>query len=243
VLIARAGTDRQLTALRTRAAFEAAARAVPALAAWTDPGRSRPLTPVLPGGRLYNSYRGQLDEAGRVALDGLIYAGDSVCTTNPAAGRGVTTSLLQARQLISLLGEHARDFTACSLAFDRWCAGQIRPWFTDHVYWDTDLIRRWSGQDVDLTRPLPPDLIMAAAQADPEIAKIVGPYAAMRALPSSLDAVQARARARYATGWRPPIPPGPTRDELADLVTAAASSRGYPADDAALFPETAPSPD
>src|SRR6516162_2465986 len=233
VLIARASTDRQLAALRTRAAFEAAARAVPALAAWTDPGRSRPLTPVLPGGRLYNSYRGQLNDAGRVALDGLIFAGDSVCTTNPAAGRGVTTSLLQARQLISLLEEHGRDLTSCSLAFDRWCAGHIKPWFEDHVYWDTDLTRRWSGQDIDLTRPLPPDLIMAAAQADPEIAKTAGPYQAMLAPPASLNAVQARARAIYATGWRPPMPPGPTRDELADLVTAAASSPSYPADDAA----------
>ena len=44
-LIARASTDRRLAALRTPAAFEAAARAVPALAAWTDPGRSRPITP------------------------------------------------------------------------------------------------------------------------------------------------------------------------------------------------------
>ena len=54
VLIARASTDRQLAALRNRAAFEAAARAIPALAAWTDPEQSRPITPVLPGGRLYN---------------------------------------------------------------------------------------------------------------------------------------------------------------------------------------------
>jgi 2-polyprenyl-6-methoxyphenol hydroxylase-like FAD-dependent oxidoreductase len=233
VLIARASTDRQLAALRTQAAFEAATRAVPALAAWTDPERSRPLTPVLPGGRLYNSYRGQLNDAGRVALAGLIYAGDSVCTTNPAAGRGVTTSLLQARQLISLLGQHGRDLISCSLAFDRWCADHIKPWFADHVYWDTDLTRRWSGQDVDLTRPLPSDLIMAAAQADPEIAKVAGPYAAMLAPPSSLDAVQARARTLYATGWRPPMPPGPTRDELAGLVAAAASAPSYPADDAA----------
>ena len=99
-LITRASADRQLAALRSQAAFEAAARAVPALAAWTDPGRSRAITSVLPGGRLYNSYRGQLNHAGRVALGGLIYAGDAVCTTNPALGRGVTTSLLQARRLI-----------------------------------------------------------------------------------------------------------------------------------------------
>jgi 2-polyprenyl-6-methoxyphenol hydroxylase-like FAD-dependent oxidoreductase len=237
-LIARASADRQLAALRTGAAFEAAARAIPALAAWTDPAQARPITPVLPGGRLHNSYQGQLNKAGRVALAGLIYAGDSVCITNPAAGRGVTTSLLQARQLIALLGEHRRDLTSCSLAFDHWCAGHIKPWFEDHLYSDADLIRRWSGQDVDLGRPLPPDLIMAAAQADPEIAKAAGPYQAMLAPPASLDAVQARVRDIYATGWRPPVPPGPTRDELAALVTAAANSRGNPSQDAAL-PEAA----
>jgi hypothetical protein len=85
-LIARASTDRQLAALRTRAAFDAATRAVPALAAWTDPGRSRPVTPVPPGGRLYNSYQGQLNGTGCVALDGLIYAGDSVCTPTRRQG-------------------------------------------------------------------------------------------------------------------------------------------------------------
>src|SRR5215475_31671 len=220
-LIARASSDRQFAALRAPAAFDAATRAIPALAAWTDPPRARPITPVLPGGRLYNSYRGQLNGAGHVALDGLICAGDSVCTTNPAAGRGVTTSLLQAQRLIGLLEEHGRDFTSCSLAYDRGCTDHIRPWFDDHVHWDTDLIRRWSGTDVDLTRPLPSDLIVAAAQADPDMLTVVGPYLAMLAPPGSLDIVQARAREIYASGWRPPIPPGPSRQELAAFVTAA----------------------
>ncbi len=30
-----------------------------------------------------------------------------------------------------------------------------------------------------------------------------------------------RARALYATGWRPPFAPGPTRDELADIIQTA----------------------
>ena len=152
-----------------------------------------------------------------------------MCTTNPAAGRGVTTSLLQAQRLISLLEQHAGDFTSCSLAFDHWCTRHIKPWFDDHVHWDADLIRRWSGQDVDLTRRLPSDLMVAAVQADPELITVVGPYQAMLAPPGSLDAVQARAREIYASGWRPPIPPGPSRQELADLVTAAATPRSHQA--------------
>jgi flavin-dependent dehydrogenase len=56
-LIARASTDRQMVALRFLEAFEAASRAIPPLAVWTEPGRARPITRVLPGGRLHNTYR------------------------------------------------------------------------------------------------------------------------------------------------------------------------------------------
>jgi hypothetical protein len=134
--------------------------------------------------------------------------------------RGIVTSLMQAQRLVHLLDEHRRDFISCSLEFDRWCAENIKPWFSDHVYWDAELIRRWSGHDVDLTRPLPSDLIMAATEADPEMLKVVGPFMAMVALPASLAAVEPRAREIYASGWRPPLPDGPTRDELAELITA-----------------------
>ncbi|HEX2807654.1 MAG TPA: FAD-dependent oxidoreductase [Kineosporiaceae bacterium] len=217
-LIVRPGTDRELAGLRDPRAFDAAARAIPALATWTDPGRSRPITPVLPGGRLYNSYRGQLDADGRVALSGLIFVGDAVCTTNPAAGRGVATSLMQARQLLRLLEEHRDDATSCSLAFDSWCTENIKPWFSDHVHCDAESARRWAGHDVDLSRRLPSDLIAAAAEVDPSLFQTVGPYLGMVALPSTLDAVEPRAREIYAAGWRPPVPDGPTRDELAELV-------------------------
>jgi 2-polyprenyl-6-methoxyphenol hydroxylase-like FAD-dependent oxidoreductase len=220
-LIARASTDRELVALRSEPVFEAAARAIPALATWTEPDRSRPITPVLPGGRLHNSYHGQLDETGRVVLDGLIFVGDAVCTTNPAAGRGVATSMMQAQQLLGLLDEHGRDFASCTLAFDQWCEQNIKPWFADHVYWDQHLQRRWAGADVDLSQRLPSDLIVAAAEADPAMNGVVRPFQAMLVPPSGLAAVEPRARELYASGWRPPVPDGPSPDELADVVARA----------------------
>lgn len=228
VLIARRSSDHRFERLRHPAVFDVAAAAIPALAAWTDPSVATPIGPVLPGGRLYNSYRGQADQAGRI-IPGLISLGDAVCTTNPAAGRGVTTSLLQARQLLTLLGAHGRDHASCTLAFDTWCERAIKPWFTDHVRWDTDLTRRWAGGDIDLTRPLPSDLIVAAAEAEPALASAVGPYLGMRVLPGSLQAVEPMARAVYATGWRPPVPPGPDLDELADLIMAADTAAAPPA--------------
>ena len=95
--------------------------------------------------------------------------------------------------------------------------------------WDTDLTRRWAGGDIDLTKPLPSDLIVAAAEAEPALASAVGPYLGMRVLPASLQAVEPMARAVYATGWRPPVPPGPDLDELADLIMAADTAAAPPA--------------
>ncbi len=228
-LIQRATADQGLAALRTAPAFDAAARAIPALSAWTQPGRSEPASPVLPGGGLYNTYRGQLNQAGRVALHGLIFAGDAVCTTNPAAGRGVATSLMQAQQLLRLLDDHGQDFASCSLAFDQWCTRNIKPWFTDHVYWDRQLLRRWSGEDVDLSQPLPSDLICAAADVVPDLRKVTGPYQAMMTLPASLAAAEPAARDVYARGWRPPIPGGPTHAELTDVIRRACTPEPRPA--------------
>jgi len=217
-LLTRATTDRELAGLRTTPAFDAAMRVIPGLDVWTEPGRTRPISGVLPGARLHNSFRGQLTEAGRIGLPGLFFVGDAVCTTNPTFGRGIATSLMQAQQLLLLLDEHGEDFPSCAGAFDAWCTQCIKPWFADHVEIDMHRVRRWAGQDMDLSGRLPSDLIMAAAEVDPEIGPYIGPYASMSALPSSLDAAQSRAKVVYASGWRPPAPPGPSRDELAELV-------------------------
>jgi 2-polyprenyl-6-methoxyphenol hydroxylase-like FAD-dependent oxidoreductase len=227
-LLTRATTDRELAGLRVTSAFDAAMRAIPGLDVWTEPGRTRPITAVLPGARLHNSFRGQLTEAARVGLPGLFFVGDAVCTTNPTFGRGIATSLMQAQQLLRLLDEHGEDFPSCSAAFDSWCTEYIKPWFADHVEIDAHRTRRWAGQDVDPSGRLPSDLIMAAAQVDPEIGPYVGPYASMSALPSSLDAVQSRAKDVYASGWRPPVPPGPTRDQLAELVRETVQAEPAP---------------
>jgi 2-polyprenyl-6-methoxyphenol hydroxylase-like FAD-dependent oxidoreductase len=220
-LLARATTDRSMLALREPAAFAAGLAAVPILAVWTDPERSVPITPVLPGGRLHNTYRGQLDERGRVPVPGLVFLGDTVCTTNPTAGRGIATSLMQVTTFLRLLAEHPGDVGSATLALDSWCTEHIRPWFADHVAVDVDLQRRWAGGDVDLDRPLPSDLVVAATEADPSLMRVVGPYLGMDAPPASLAEVEPAVRALYASGWRPPVPPGPSRDELAALVAAA----------------------
>ena len=179
-LIVRPAADRAPAGLRGTAAYEAAVAAIPLLAEWTDPDRAAPHSPVLAGAGQHNSYRGQLDDDGGVALPGMLAVGDAVCTTNPAAGRGVA------------LARH--DPADAALAFDAWCAEQVRPWFADHVAVDAAQLRRWAGEDVDLTRSLPSDVVCAVTEADPSLLPVLGPCRAMRALPASLATVEPRAR-------------------------------------------------
>jgi 2-polyprenyl-6-methoxyphenol hydroxylase-like FAD-dependent oxidoreductase len=229
VLLVRPTADRTLSQLRHEAAFTAACQAIPGLADWIDPARSQPITPVLPGGPLLNAYRGQTGPGGRLALPGLVFAGDAVATTTPTFGRGLTTTLLQAQQLLRLIDEHGSDIEAIGESFDAWCTEQIKPWVDDHILMDEATRRRWAGEDIDLHRPLPSDLILAAAQADPAIRAATIGYLRMTALPASLRAVEPRARALYATGWRPPPAPGPSRGELAGIVDRALRASAAPA--------------
>jgi hypothetical protein len=176
---------------------------------------------VLAGGPLLNAYRGQTSDDGRLALPGLVFVGDAVATTTPTFGRGVTTTLLQAQQLLRLIDEHGSDLSAAGERFDAWCAEQIKPWVDDHVQMDDATQRRWAGKGLDLTQPLPSDHILAAAKVDPSIFPATFGYLSMTALPASLQAAEPRARAVYETGWRPPFAAGPNRDELADIVETA----------------------
>ena len=82
---------------------------------------------------------------------GLRADGDSVCTTTPNFGRGIATSLLQAREVLRLLDEHGTDVDTVAESFDSWAGTHMRPWVEDHLLMDDSLARRWAGEDVDLT--------------------------------------------------------------------------------------------
>ena len=231
-LIIRSTDARDLVGLRHNAAFDAAVRAIPGLAEWTDPGRSHPLTDVLPGGTLINAYRGQRGPDGELALPGLLFVGDAVCTTTPNFGRGLATTMLQVDEVLRLLDGRvdvagratSSQLTDVGEAFDVWTEARMRPWVEDHAVMDEALRRRWTGEDLDFTGPrLPSDLVMEAAKVDKRISRAVGPYLSMQALPSVLDPVEPLARVVYQRGWRPTPAAGPNRRELAEIVDAVAA--------------------
>ena len=220
-VILRHGHDAELKLLRHDAAYDAACAAIPGLAAWTDPDRAEPLGSVFPGGSLLNHYRGQRRTDGRPLLSGLVSVGDAVGTTTPNYGRGVTLALMQAERLLDDVDAHGADLEAVRDSFDAWCAEVIAAWVRDHVDMDSARVARWSGEDVDLSEALPSDLVLAASTQDPGIAGAIGPYVSMAGGPGSLDALQGPARRVYETGWRPAYSEGPSRDELARIVSSA----------------------
>ena len=222
VLIVRRADDLELRGLRHEAAFMAATAAIPGLDLWTDPERTVPVTDVLAGGALLDVYASQCDDLGRLVLPGLFFVGDSVATTTPVFGRGVTTTLWQCEALLGLLDDDANDLGSVGLAFDAWCHEQMRPWVEDHIYLDAARVARWNGLDVDLDQPLPSDLVLAAAAVRPEIMALTADYQSMAALPATIrSTAEPIAHEVYAGGWRPAYADGPTRDELVEIVAAA----------------------
>ena len=216
VVLLRGSRDRELARLRDPRAFDAAVSAIPALAAWTDPERSRPTGDVVPGAGLLNAYRPQRSEPGLVTI------GDAVATTAPTAGRGVALASLQIGALLRLLDD-GHDATDVAAPFGAWCDEHIRPWVDDHIAMDTATERQLDGGDLDLALPLSSSAIADAAQIDPRIASHLGPVLAMHELPSSLGPVEPLARAVYEAGWQRPFADGPTRDELLDIIERAPS--------------------
>jgi 2-polyprenyl-6-methoxyphenol hydroxylase-like FAD-dependent oxidoreductase len=222
ITIAHDGRDPRVRALRHAHVFESVVRRIPRLRQWIDVAVAEPMTPVLPGGRLHNGYRGQCDERGVLAAPGMISVGDAVCTTTPLAGRGVTLALAQASRLTAIIDDHGADVDSAAREFDSWCASAIRPWFEDHRHADADRLRRWAGGDVDLTRPLPSELIVAAGAVDDRVRRGAEPYARMDALPDTLADVEPLARSIFESGWRPPIADGPfDLGEVCDASVAA----------------------
>jgi 2-polyprenyl-6-methoxyphenol hydroxylase-like FAD-dependent oxidoreductase len=227
VVVIQPTADEQLTMLRHVEGFDAACRAIPALAEWTDPVLAVPTSGVLVGGRLRNVYRPQLGRPGLVAV------GDSVATTAPTAGRGVAMASMQIDALLRLL-DAGTDPVTVAEPFGNWCDTWIRPWVDDHFAIDGEAVRLWQRHDIDLTAPLTSAAIVAAAQAEPRIGRYLGGYLAMTELPASLTPAEPMARDVYQSGWRPPYTEGPSRSELVELLQIAvakeSSRHAYGAD-------------
>jgi flavin-dependent dehydrogenase len=122
------------------AAFDAAARSLPATAPWLD-GRAEPITPevhMMAG--LLNKWSDYVVD-GEPAAIGLVPVGDAVLCTNPLYGRGCSTAYWSASLLAQAVAEHNDDLRAVAVAYDDALRTEIYPWYRSSVEQDREARR------------------------------------------------------------------------------------------------------
>ncbi|HTQ25085.1 MAG TPA: hypothetical protein VMI09_10335 [Candidatus Binataceae bacterium] len=122
--------DRRFKTLRYPKVFEAVMRTIPTYAAWLDV--MEPITDVFPMGAVNNTMR-RLVVGGAPVATGLAAIGDSVCTTNPTLGRGLTLALTGIADLVDAVDHHGDDRRALAMALDKLAAEHILPYYEDQA--------------------------------------------------------------------------------------------------------------
>ena len=134
------GDDELRRRLADPAAFDAAARSLPATAPWLD-GRAEPLTPdvhMMAG--LLNKWSDYVVD-GEPAAIGLVPVGDAVLCTNPLYGRGCSTAYWSAHLLATAITEHGDDAKAVAVTYDNALRAEIHPWYRSSVEQDREARR------------------------------------------------------------------------------------------------------
>jgi 2-polyprenyl-6-methoxyphenol hydroxylase-like FAD-dependent oxidoreductase len=138
ITLAASPDDDDLRAVLQRPAFEAAARALPQIAAWVDPGVSEPISDVHAMANLKNTRR-FLVEDGEPRVTGYAAIGDALIHTNPITGRGCSLAWVGAFELARALAEHA-DPRERVLAYDAAIEREVVPWYRMQVQQDRDAV-------------------------------------------------------------------------------------------------------
>ena len=128
--VAPLAADHRFRTVRAPGVFTAVLRTIPAFAAWLEV--LDPISPVYPMGGLHNTLR-RLVAGGVPVVTGLHAVGDSVCTTNPTLGRGLTLALQGAADLAEVLAWCPGAPATQALALDDLIAEHVAPYYADQA--------------------------------------------------------------------------------------------------------------
>jgi 2-polyprenyl-6-methoxyphenol hydroxylase-like FAD-dependent oxidoreductase len=220
--VAPLAKDHRFKTLRYPEVFTAVLRTIPTYAAWLDV--LDPISDVFPMGAVHNTMR-RLVVNGAPVVTGLVAIGDSVCTTNPTLGRGLTLALSGAADLLDTLGKHGDDWSACALAMNEMVAEHILPFYEDQVAIDSARLAMLEHTIFGAPPPAPPALtnrvtyaqLRAAAQFDPTAFRALWKILGMISRPDDVytdpDVVARTQQTLPQYGSRPLIAQ-PTRQQL-----------------------------
>lgn len=223
--------DRDGRSLHDEDGFLAAARTVPVVTHWVDPGHAKPISGVAIMRGLENRFR-RLVAGGRPAVLGLLAVGDSACITNPAHTRGSTLAMESALSAARAIDGHDDPGTR-ALAADAGLSSVGEPRFSDSVDQDASRLERWRpGSALAVPAPRPDRRRVTnaaantAAQRDPVVWRSFTRAQQLLELPAAVledPDVVARTWAVLTADWRPPALAAPSHDELVAVANAAAA--------------------
>lgn len=140
------GDDELRSALLDPDTFDAAARLLPATAAWADETRCEAITGVhVMAGLLNRQVRFLGDDGAPLAL-GIHAVGDAHTCTNPLYGRGCSLAVVMGELLADALAAHPDDPDARAKAYEAACAAEVEPWYRAAVVQD-ELSRREADRE------------------------------------------------------------------------------------------------
>lgn len=165
--------DHRFRTLRRPDVFTAMLRTVPTFAAWLNV--LEPITDVFPMAGIHNTMRRLVVDGAPVAT-GLVALGDSVCTTNPTLGRGLSLALTGAVDLVRAIERLSGDLSALGLALDELALADIVPFYEEQAVIDAARLAVLRNTIFGAITPHPPapdanrvtyGQLQVAAQYDP----------------------------------------------------------------------------
>jgi flavin-dependent dehydrogenase len=226
--IAPLAMDHRFRPARDPDIFTAVLRTVPTYAAWLD--ALEPITGIFTMGGIQNTLRRLVVDGAPVAT-GFHALGDSVCTTNPTLGRGLSFALWESLALRDILRDLSDDWTAQALVMDAFVAENIAPFYEEQS--SVDGIRMAMLRHTIFGAPAPNGVasqadrvtyadVRTAAQFDPIAFRALWRIHAMAQKPLEVytdPEVVASTRAALAENRDRLSIPQPTREELLAALT------------------------
>lgn len=145
--------DHRFRQIKEPDVFSAVLRTVPVCAAWLEV--LDPITPVFPMAGPRNTLRRLLVD-GSPVVAGLHAVGDSVCTTNPTFGRGLSLVMWGATDLIDVIAQHPDDPLEQAVALDARIAQHVVPYYQEQVAVDSTRLATLRHAILGKPAPLPP---------------------------------------------------------------------------------------
>ena len=144
--------DKRFSRLRYPEVFEAVLRSIPFYAQWLDV--LEPTTEIFVMGAVQNTLRRFVVD-GSPVVTGVVAVGDSLCTTNPTLGRGLSFTLCIAANLPGVIERNADDAPAQMLAIDGIVTEEILPFYQDQVATDKERLAMLRHTIFDAPAPEP----------------------------------------------------------------------------------------